>query len=212
MVAHKENSAAEEPHYMVIAKLCEPDYDKEFKFLETELAFVERKMAEPRAKYLGRLSVASLGFFRREDWRKYRQMLIHYGKQLEEYSEAVENGVLPLKFAVHNNSGRSDRRVVARVLLENGRLDDKEKPPARPERMDGSSPSLKLKWPHLTGFSRRAIAISGHEVKAEFSELGAGEGAVLINQLVHVHCGPDTRATYEVRSRNVAYETGEVIF
>jgi hypothetical protein len=199
--------------YSVTAKLCEPDYKAEFKYLRTELAFVERKLAEKRSAFLRRLSVPGLGIFRYEDWRKYHHALELYQKQLKRYEEEVVLGVLPVKFGVYNDAERTDRLVDVRIQVQNGRVDDKRKPPARPERMDGGSGhGLKLVWPREGGFSRTKIKVSGHEVSAEFSVLGAHDGATLINQLVHVHCGPDTHVGYEVHSKNVAHERGEVTF
>lgn len=212
MVVHKENPVPEEPQYIVAAELCEPDYKAEFRYLRAEMAFVQRKLAEPRKGFLARLSLPGLGIFRHEDWRKYHHTLEHYGKQLEDYSEAVVKGVLPVKFAVYNASGEPDERVAACVRVKNGRMDSKKKPPARPERMDGKqrASQLKLSWPMMTGFVRRKIKMTEHEISAEFSALEAHDGATLINQLVHVHCGPDTEVVYEIRSKNVPHETGEV--
>jgi hypothetical protein len=61
-----------------------------------------------------------------------------------------------------------------------------------------------------SGFARTGIKITAHEVKADFSTLDSHDGATLINQIVHVHCGPDTQVFYEIRSKNVVRESGEV--
>ncbi len=212
MVVHEDSFVSEEPHYLVTAKVCEPDYKAEFTFLRAEMAFVERKIAEHRPKYLRWLKLPESGIFRREDWRKYHHALERYGNQLQEYAETVAEGrVLPVKFTIYNDYGRADRRVVVRVRVENGRVDEHKKPPARPERIDANGGAgLKLVWPKLTGFSRRDIKVTGHEVSAELSGLGAHDGATIVRPLLHVHCEPDTRVVYEIHSRNVPQETGDV--
>jgi hypothetical protein len=198
-------------NYSVMAKLCEPDYAAEYKYLRTEMAFVERKLTERRPAFLRWVSAPGLGIFRHEDWRKYHHSLDHYGKQLKKYSEEVIAGVLPVKFAVYNAGERADHEVAVRVHVKSGRVDEKRKAPARPDRLDGSGSAWpKLKWPELTGFARTKIKVTAHGVAAELSMLHSHDGAVLVNQLVHVHCEPDTRVTYEVRSRNVKHETGDV--
>jgi len=138
MVMHKEKLAEGDPHYWVMAKVCEPDYAAELKFLKAEIAFVERKLDGPWPAYTDKLSVPVLGILGRNDWLKYHRKLHHYGERLEVYSEEVEAGVVPLKFAVYNASEHADHHIAIRVRVEDGRIDDKKKAPVRPERIDGS--------------------------------------------------------------------------
>ena len=197
--------------YVVVAKLCEPDYKAERTYLRAELAFVERKLSEGR--HLEWIGLHKLGVLRHEDWQKYHRSLIHYGRALDDYAEAVKDGVLPVKFSVGNSSREPDKKVNVRVHVIHGRVDAKRKPPTRPDRVDGSKKgSLLAKWPKITEFSRRGIQVTPHVVSAELSSLHGHDAAVLINQLVHVHCGPDTDVTYEIHSANVADETGAVTF
>jgi len=209
---HKEKLAEGDPHYWVMAKVCEPDYAAELKFLKAEIAFVERKLDGPWPAYTDKLSVPVLGILGRNDWLKYHRKLHHYGERLEVYSEEVEAGVVPLKFAVYNASEHADHHIAIRVRVEDGRIDDKKKAPVRPERIDGSGKSHGLKWLLPSKFSRRGVKVTGHAVAAEFSQLDGHDGAALITQIVHLHCEPDTDLTYEIRSRNVDHETGEVTF
>ncbi len=207
---HNETTEAAEPHYILAAKLCEPNYETEMKFLETELAFVERKLSE-RPDMWSWVSIPALGFFQRKDWRKYRHDLEHYEKQLEKYSEEVANGILPVKFAVYNASSVPDEHVAVRIRVEEGRVDEHKKAPARPPRMDAPGHvGSKFNFTLFAGFTRRNVKIGPHVVSAELSSLNEHDGAMLVNQLLHIHCGPDTQVTYEVRSMNVVHEAGEV--
>ncbi len=211
MVMHEEKIDASEPQYVVAAKLCEPNYKAELKYLRAEMAFVERRLSAP-SNVWSWLSIPTLGIFKREDWRKYHRTLDHYGKQLDEYAQSVKDGVLPVKFAVYNTSKRPDKRILVKVHAEEGRFDVKKQPPARPSRMDPAGHTgtkLSLVWP--SGFLRRKILLDAHTVQAELSALEGHDGAVLVNQLVHVHCGPDTTVTYDLSSLNVAHESGEVV-
>jgi len=206
---HRPNSA-DEPNYYVIAQLCEPKYEAEWKYLQTEKAFVKRKLAS-RGRWRW-VSLPALGVFSAADWRKYGHELDSYAKRLHRYAEDVEEGVLPVKFAVYNRAARPDGQVRVAVHVEGGRIDERLQAPARPARLDaGAKPWPKLLLPGR-GFARSGISITKHSVAAELSQLGGRDGARLIKQLLHVHCGPETQITYEIASRNVAHETGEVEF
>ena len=208
---HKERPVEVEPHYWVMAKLFEPKYEDEWKFLRAERKVVERKLAEKPSAVLRQLSIPGLGILQRRDWQRYGRALDHYEHQLKLYADEVADGVLPVKFLAYNRDNRSDKRVHVRVSVQDGRVDTKKKVPERPERIDGNGkPAAKWKWPKIGRFSRSGISITGHTVTAEFSGLGSHDGAVLVNQLLHIHCGPDTEVTYELRSRNVLHETGDV--
>src|SRR6185369_9021906 len=128
------------------------DYKAEIQFIGTEMAFVERKIAQLHSSAWRKLSVPALGIYSQADWRKYHQSLAHYGKQLSDYAREVTEGVMPVQFAVYNASGRADQQIAVRVRVEDGRVDEKKKPPARPPRIDGSRKTdLKFEWPALTG-------------------------------------------------------------
>lgn len=214
MVVHKKEKSANEPDYIVAAKLCEPDYEAEFKYLRAEMIAVDRKLAEDRSGLLHQVSLPKMGIFNEQDWRKYRLELKHYAKQLEDYAIDIMDGVLPVKFGVYNDASKADHGIKILVRVLHGRVDTHKKPPTRPLRPeDKFASNLKLSWPRKrNGFSRRKIRIENHEISAEFSTLRAGDGATLINQLIHVHCTPDTVVTYEIKSRNVRHETGDVEF
>jgi hypothetical protein len=211
MVTDLQKTTQPTSRYDVVAKLCEPDYKAERRFIRTELAFVKKKLAEgPRLEWIG---LHKLGALRHQDWQDYHRALLHYDKQMDDYAEAVKDGVLPVKFDVYNDSKEPDKQIYVRVHVIHGKIDSKRQPPARPKRIDSNKgTSLALKWPKSGDFSRTNIKITPHVVSAEFSALGAHDAAVLINQLVHVHCGPDTDVVYEVHSNNVADETGDVEF
>ena len=193
-----------------MAKLCEPKYESEQAFVRAEVAFAERKIAERKASLFREWSLPAAGFFHYKAWRKYVNALEHYEHQLAKYQDEVAAGVLPLKFVVHNQGDINDERVKVGVHVKNGRVDEDKKVPERPERLDGHGKPGKFTWPKLSGFVRSGIRISEHFVKAEFSMLGPSDGVVLVNQLLHVHTEPDTDIRYQISSRNVAHETGEV--
>ncbi len=193
-------------HYLVMAQVCEPNYDKELQFLKTELDFVERKLASKGP----RLAVPSLGFFGRDDWRGYKHKLEAYARQLERYSDETDAGVIPVRFMVYNSGEIEDAGVHVRVHVTGGRIDETRKAPARPDRLDGHGgglPQLVLPKP---GFSRRDIKVTAHAMSAVLSDLGPHDGAALANQLVHLHLNDGTEVKYEVMSRNTPQEAGEV--
>jgi hypothetical protein len=198
---------------MITAELIEPDYDAELRYIRTEMEYVERKIAEKGRGLIHKLSWPSVGILSHKDWLAYRRALKHYYEKLLDYADDVEDGVLPVKFAVHNAANRADQDVALTVLVHGGRIDTAKQPPVRPERADGApGQEAGVKWPRLTGFRRRDIKISEHSIGVVLSKLGAKDHAMLVNQLVHVHCGPDTDVEYEVRSQNVPHETGPVEF
>ncbi len=205
MDKRKHNEPEHGRHYLVMAQVCEPKYGDEMKFVAAEKALVARKLAAARG-----ISLPKLGFYGQDDWKRYEHQLEKYARQLEEYEEDVDGGILPVKFAVYNDAEFSDRGIHVTVKVKGGRVDSVKKPPERPERLDGG----RKPWPKLTlpkpGFSRRNVRITPHAVSVVLSNLHAEDGAVLVNQLVHVHCGPETTVHYEVMSHNVAHETGDV--
>ncbi|HVQ43978.1 MAG TPA: hypothetical protein VMT30_03350 [Candidatus Saccharimonadia bacterium] len=207
-MASQHHQPASEPHYLVLAQLCEPNYKAERKFLDAEMAYVERKLDEMRHGW--RPSVPSLGFFSRNDWHKYAHELATYDRQLEHYAAEVDEGVVPVRFSVINEAEVADTNVHVAVNVKGGRIDAAKKPPARPARLDGSGKG----WPKLAvprpGFSRRAISIKPHTVGAVLSNLGGRDGVGLVNETLHLHLGPDTEVSYVIMSQNVAHETGEV--
>jgi hypothetical protein len=204
---HTHHSRApKEPHYWVMAEVCEPKYAKEIKFLETELAFVRRKLAEHGT----RISMPSFGFYGHQDWRKYEHKLQHYADQLGQYAEDIQHGVLPIRFLVYNSAELKDTGIHVSVKVKGGRVDEGKKAPERPERIDGPGKGLpKFLLPRL-GFSRTGIKVTPHSVSAVLSDLGSKDGAALMNQVVHVHLGEHTEVTYEVMSHHVSHETGHV--
>jgi len=207
---HKNNPAAEKPHYWVMLKLSEPKYEAERKFVEAEVAFAERKIAEHHNSLFRDWSLPALGFYHRDAWRKYAQDLERYERQLTKYQRAVDDGVLPVKFVVHNTTDMGDSRVNIELQVKDGRIDEDRKAPERPDRLGGRGKTSKFSWPSLNSFSRSRVKITAHKLVAEFSDLGPNDGAVLVNQLVHLHTEPGTKLTYEISSQNVARETGEV--
>jgi hypothetical protein len=210
MVMHKKSHAAEEPHFWVMASMSEPKYETEWKFLAAEQAYVRNKLAEGRPRGLGDVSIPALGFFSHKDWRKYAHQLDKYAEKLADYADDVKHGVLPVKFSVFNNAGTSAQGVAVHIKVADGRLDEHKKAPERPVRLDGRGKAAKFKLPALSGFTRSGITITAHKVSAELSVLAAHDGAAVVNQVLHVHCGPDTLVTYELASRNGVREAGEV--
>lgn len=204
MDKHKHHEHPE-PQYWVMAEVCEPDYEAEMKFIEAELKFVKRKMTKRR-----QLSVPAWGFFGRDDWRRYAHELERYEQHLAKYCEEVEAGLLPVKFTVYNAAELADTGVHIKVKVADGRIDEAKKVPVRPTRLDAGGKPLKFKLPRLSGFSRSGIKITPHAVHVRFSALGPQDGAVLINQTVHLHCEPETAVVYQISSRNVAHEVGDV--
>lgn len=210
MVMHKKKPVAKKSQYWVMTKVCEPKYEAERKFVQTEVAFAERKIAEHHASLLRDWSLPALGFYHRKAWQKYAHALERYEHQLGKYQAEVGSGVLPVKFAVYNTAETEDSQVNVQLHVKGGHIDADKKPPERPERLDGRGKDSKFGWPKLGSFSRSRVKITAQTVVAEFSTLGANDGAVLVNQLVHLHSEADTRLTYEISSRKVKHETGEV--
>jgi hypothetical protein len=211
MVTHKEHTHSTTAHYIVMAQISEPKYADETKFLKTEMAYVERKLIDSGSALTSWISAPSLGFYHREDWEQYAHALEKYGEKLEAYSDAVAAGeLLPVKFMVFNSAKTSDTLVNVHVKVTGGKLDYAKKPPQRPTRIDGSSKF----WPKLVvpgpGFSRRNVKQTAHTLSAQLSGLGAHDGATLINEIVHLHCGPDTSVHFDIHSTLVDVQTGEV--
>jgi hypothetical protein len=208
MVMHNDTATSSEPQYWVTATVNEPKYETEWKFIETEQAFVERKLAQRRP--LKKLAVPTLGIFSRKDWQHYHRELESYGHKLAKYQAEVAAGVLPVKFSVYNRAATEDRHIKVELTVTDGRVDKMKKAPERPGRLDKRDKPWALKLPKLVGFSRNHIKITAHGVGAELSALGAHDGAMLVNQLLHIHCRPDTEVSYELTSRNVLREAGSV--
>lgn len=210
MVMHK-NHPKREPHYMVMAKVMEPDYAAEARYLAAERAYVERELAKKRHWIQNAVAATGLGVLTRDDWKHYKHELDKYESKLADYAEEVRLGVLPVKFAVYNDHDRADRNIHTSISVTSGRVDAKRTPPSRPDRIDAiKRMKLKIKLPKPGEFSRSNIEISTHKLAAQFSLLGPHDGAVLINQLVHIHCGPETEVEYVVSSQNVHEELGDV--
>jgi hypothetical protein len=211
MHEHQPGEDAQEPVYWVTAKVTEPDYEVEYKFLAAERAFVDRRVEALSRTGWGKVSMPALGIFGRKDWKAYAHALTKYDKELQEYANSVYEGLLPVKFVVYNASEHHDAHIRAAVKVTDGKVDLDKKPPARPARLDGRSkgslPKLKWGWPT---FVRSNVKMTPHHLSANFSGLGAEDAADLLNKLVHLHVHPDTRVEYEVSSRNVPHEHGEV--
>jgi hypothetical protein len=198
-------------NYWIMAELKEPDYEAETKYLMAELKYVERVLHAKSAHGLGKISLPSLGIFSHKDWRHYEHELRKYAEKLQKYATGVQEGVLPVKFSVYNNSENNDSDVMVKLKVTHGRVDELRKAPKRPDRLDAPIKPWKPKLlPLGLTFSRSQIKITAHGVGAKLSALGPHDGAALVNQVVHLHCGPDTEVTYAVTSRNVEHETGVV--
>lgn len=198
-------------NFWIMAQLSEPKYAEELKFLAAELDYVERMIHRKRP--LANLSWPSLGIFSRKDWRHYEHQLRQYANKLEKYAQGVDEGVLPVRFSVYNNAESDDARINVRLKVEHGRVDATRKAPERPARLDARPKPWKLKLPPLgLGFARSQIKITAHGVGAELSALGPRDGAALVNQVLHIHCTAQTKVSYELSSRNVEHETGQVEF
>ena len=204
MVMHKKHLEFQ-PHYWVLAHVHEPDYVTELKFIGAELAVIEHKLGKANT-----ISLPKLGFFSHANWRWYAHRLEDYQEALMHYRDDVAGGVLPVKFIVHNSGDLPDSGIYVKVKLTNGKIDEKKKVPERPERLDGGGKPWKFKLPKLEGFARDGVKITPHTVVARFSGLKAHDGAVLVNQLVHVHCTEETNVLFQISSRNVPHETGLV--
>ena len=205
---YKHTSEPAESQYWVTATVNEPKYETEWRFIEAEQAFVERKLAQRRP--LKKLAVPALGIFARKDWQHYHHELESYGHKLEKYQAEVEAGVLPVKFSVYNRAASVDHEIKVELTVTDGRIDKTKKAPVRPDRLDKRDKPWALKLPVLGSFSRKHIKITAHGIGAELSLLGAHDGAMLVNQLLHIHCGPDTEVAYELASHNVVREAGSV--
>lgn len=209
MVMHDDKSSTAKSHYAVIAQLIEPNYPVEYRFVEAELAFVSTKTVK-RGPWRP-VSIPALGWYSPKDWRRYGHQLVTYAKRLQDYEDEVEDGVLPVKFAVINETGQADTKIQIKVKVKDGRVDEARKAPERPDRLDArGKPWPKLTLPRLGGFARSAIKFTEHGVTAEFSRLEDDDGAALVNQVFHIHCGPQTQVTFEISSANVKHAVGEV--
>lgn len=196
----------------MMAQLSEPKYDAEWKFLAAELDVVERMIAQKRSRALRNLSLAPFGVYSMKDWRKYEHELRSYAAKLDKYAKGVEEGVLPVKFTVFNDVDEDDKNIRIHLKVMHGRVDELRKVPVRPARLDGKGKPWKFSLPALGGFSRGKIKITAHGVGAEFSKLGPHDGAVLVNEVLHLHCTDDTTISYQLSSRNIEHETGQVEF
>lgn len=192
-----------------MAQVIEPDYELEKRYLKAELAFAKRKLATTRHSWP---SWPNLGILARQDWQHYAHKLETYEHQLDKYAQAVQEGVLPVKFAVYNPTKHADNSVHVKVKIANGTISQTKQPPSRPERIDKGGHNLpKLTIPKITSFRRTGVRITEHTISAELSQLNACDGATLVNQLLHVNCGPDTRVSFEISSYNMPHEQGEVM-
>ena len=204
MVMHKQHELGE-AHYWVSAHVTEPNYVSELKFIDAEMGIIEIKLAQRNT-----ISIQKWGFFSHQDWRRYAHKLKAYHEQLIQYRLDVEEGMLPVKFTVYNSAELPDTGIYVKVKITNGRVYDTKKVPDRPARLDTRGKPWRIKLPRLEGFTRDSIKITPHVLKARFNGLEAHDGAVLINQVLHLHCSEDTNVTYQISSRNIAHETGLV--
>ena len=204
MGMHEHDDAAE-AHYWVMAQLCEPKYEAERKYLNAEMAYVKRALTKRK-----RVSLPVWGFFGHGDWRRYAHQLEQYGEHLAKYQREVEAGMLPVKFAIYNSAELPDTGIHVKISVKHGKINEGKQAPARPERLDSSGKPWKIKFPWSRSFKRSGIKVTAHGVNAQFSQLGAHDGATLVNQILHVQCGGQTEVLYQISSRNVPHEKGEV--
>ena len=194
-----------------MAELSEPKYEDEATYLAAELKYVERMLHAKPARGIGKISWPSLGIFSHKDWKHYEHELRSYAGKLQKYAKNVEEGILPVKFSVYNNAATNDRDVEVHLKVTRGRVELGRKVPKRPERLDAHAKPWKPKLPPLgLTFSRSNIKITAHGVGAKLSALGPHDGAALVNQVLHIHCGPETEVNYSITSKNVKHEAGAV--
>jgi hypothetical protein len=211
MVTHKKDDIGPVADFYVAATITEPKYSAEWKYLKTETAYVERKLESHAGWGWNWISWPGWGLYSHGDWVSYKDKLERYSKQLAKYADDVHEGMLPLKFSIFNDSDEEDSSIRVKVHVKHGRLDEHRKVPTRPERLDSRGKGWpKIAVPNLLGFTRSGIKITEHMVAAQLSALGSREGAGLITDVIHLHTGPETEVTYEIKSRNVSHEMGEV--
>lgn len=197
--------------YTVALKLMEPKFDSERRFVDSELKYIDRKL--DALKHLWRpVAVPALGVFRQQDWKAYAHRLKHYRNELDKHEREIEEEWLPFQIIVANVGQEDDANVRVKVTVEHGTISEHNRMPARPERLDGgalSGPKAPL-LVRSNGFVRSGVKIGKHEMEAVFSKLEAGTSAELTRQTLYLHFSEHTRLGYEVRSRLVSQQSGDV--
>lgn len=150
-----------------------------------------------------------------DELKHYRHRLNSYLNSLERYRVALAEGIVPIRVVVTNTAQQPDHRIRVEVQLHDGTFLLTRQPPSRPLRPLG--PQQMAAEPSFTpanvvsGFLRSDIRLGRTKLAAQFSELGPGEEAAVVNQPVFLHCNPQTRMTYRLASPDAGEFTGEIV-
>ncbi len=187
-------------NYYLSLELCWPDLDADRLYLEREREVAQREMERTAKRKWMPLSVPGLGLLREVDWRGYLHELKLYEHKLDKYEDELEDGLTPLKVVVANDSQVEDAKVWIQVDIEEGAIHKAKKTPERPKRLDGDLATKRDRFPTITRFVRSKIKVTPHGMQAQFSRLGSGEKAYLVNEVLHVQADEHTRLSYSVHS------------
>jgi hypothetical protein len=202
-----------ESRYVVSVEPRIPDFGSERLFVATEIEFAKARVAELEEKHKGLLSAllpVVTGEHKAEDWKHYMHELEHYADKLDKYEAGIADGLVPVKFFVANEGEDMDKAIKVRLRMEHGSIHPAKEPPRRPVRLDDGpvhvpewQPSPATTRDVVSGFSRRGVKVGRDSIEAEFSELGGGDSADVVHQVVFVDVNDETRVTYEIYSQEL---------
>ncbi|HUD11165.1 MAG TPA: hypothetical protein VMS08_02040 [Candidatus Saccharimonadia bacterium] len=201
-------------NYRLTALVKEPDFEAERRYILTEKDYALRQIEKLKGNWWPWFSYPELGIFRQRDWHRYVGVLEDFEHRLQRHEEEIENGLIPLRIEVANETSKEDVDIKLHLIVGHGSIHPKLKAPARPPRMDGA-PNQALRphfqWPRRDGFSRSHIAINPRSISVEFSRLGPHDDALLVNKVLYFSCREETRLAYTVTSRNVPEQQRGVV-
>lgn len=213
------------PHFSVTIEPHLPLFDSERLFVTHEKAHVDEQMAKLRERpALLRWLAPTIGEPKLKDWEGYQKSLNHYLQTLNDHEQAIDNGMVPVKFFVLNMTKKPDAAIKIQLQVEDGVIEPTQTVPKRPTRIDGpqhvpdwtpkSHPTIVTvaKAVVAGGFSRSNVKIDTQAISAEFSQLEAEDSADLLYEALYVQLSGKTRFTYTIHSKHVPHgEHGDVV-
>ena len=191
-----------QPAFELILEWCGPNFDSEHRFIRLEAERAQREMDRFREHPLAGQLVAILFGQSHETWKQYAHRLTKYKHVLERHEERLDDGLIPFKALVVNNSGRDLKRVTVTMEVEGGKFDYATHTPMRPTTPEGDRQrdrfAAVMSVPLFGRFARTNIQLEPKTISADFSRLADGQDAFLVNQVVHIHGDDRTRLHYEI--------------
>lgn len=198
--------------YEVVAVPSGPEPDDERLFLLNETEHIDE----------------ALGSFKRQSWLKrqlletdgptldelkhYRHKLGTYQNVIDRYEQAMASGIIPFRIVIANIGTHKDRHIRVKVRVRNGTILLTRQLPSRPQRPIGPQHVFERPSYQITsGFVRSGIRIGRTSLAANFTELGAGEEAALVNQSLFLSMDGDTQMEFELSSQHVPELTGKIM-